>query len=257
MLSDFQQTLAGIQSASSDDCVRLLTENGKEFGETRDQVRKLRESLNPEAIGVLRQARQAIDQVWDRLSAHAPSDDIEKKVNQLRTLLASEKFVESWNDIVDCTQTVLGTYRTIYCKLYDDRKKSYESAIDEIQNRTEWETVHSANSSLADSVLSSLQARMGNDEDRALVQAGKSIGKSSLTEMQSDLAAVDALKSSALVKLQELAIGSDDKKPVRRVRMSEFLHRPIETQQELEKILKLIRDSLQKCIDEGVVIILE
>jgi hypothetical protein len=67
MLSEYQQTLAGIQSSASDDCVRLVTENGKEFGETRDKVRKLRESLDGEAIGVLRQARQATDQVWQPL----------------------------------------------------------------------------------------------------------------------------------------------------------------------------------------------
>ena len=59
MLSEFQQTLTGIQSSASDDCVRILTENGKEFGETRDKVRKLRESLDGAAIAVLRQARQA------------------------------------------------------------------------------------------------------------------------------------------------------------------------------------------------------
>ena len=53
MLSEYQQTLVGIQSSASDDCVRILTENGKDFGETRDKVRKLRESLNAEAIGVL------------------------------------------------------------------------------------------------------------------------------------------------------------------------------------------------------------
>jgi hypothetical protein len=78
MLSEYQQTLVGIQSSSSDDCVRILTENGKEFGETRDKVRKLRESLDSEAIGVLRQASQATDQVWQRLAAHNPSPPTRK-----------------------------------------------------------------------------------------------------------------------------------------------------------------------------------
>ena len=49
MLSDYQQTLTGIQASASDDCVRILTEDGKDFGETRDKVRKLRESLSAEA----------------------------------------------------------------------------------------------------------------------------------------------------------------------------------------------------------------
>jgi len=45
-------------------------------------------------------------------------------------------------------------------------------------------------------------------------------GQSSLTEMESDLCAVDGLKSSVLVKLQELSIGGEKKAPVRKVRVS-------------------------------------
>jgi hypothetical protein len=54
-----------------------------------------------------------------------------------------------------------------------------------------------------------------------------------------------------------LSIESETKAPVRRVRVSEFFSRPIQTQAELDNALELMRDSLQKCIDEGAVIILE
>jgi hypothetical protein len=99
--------------------------------------------------------------------------------------------------------------------------------------------------------------RVGADEDKDAVAQGASLGKASLTEMDSDLAAVDGLKSSVLVKLQELSIGGEKKAPVRKVRVSDFFNRPIQTQSELDTALGLIRDSLQKYIDEGAVIILE
>lgn len=257
MLSEYQQTLTGIQSSASDDCVRILTENGKDFGGTRDKVRKLREALDGEAISVLRQARQATDQVWNRLAAHNPSPELETTVEELKTLLTSEQFIDSWDDIAAHTKKVLGAYQTAYCDLFDRRKKSYESAIDEIQNRTEWGPLESTNPGMASTLLSPLQGRVGTDEDKEAVAEGKSLGKASLTEMESDLAAVDGLKSSVLVKLQELSIGSEKKSPVRKVRVSEFFNRPIQTQEELDKALDLIRDSLQKCIDEGAIIILE
>lgn len=257
MLCEFQQTLTGIQSSASDDCVRILTENGKEFGETRDKVRKLRESLDGAAIAVLRQARQATDQVWQRLAAHNPSPELGTTVEKLKTLLASEQFIDSWDDIAADTKTVLGAYRTAYCDLFDRRKKSYESAIGEIKNRTEWEPLEASNPGTASSLLSSLQGRVGTEDDKESVAEGKSLGKASLTEMESDLAAVDGLRSSVLVKLQELSIGGEKKAPVRKVRVSEFFNRPIQTQEELDKALDLIRDSLQKCIDEGAIIILE
>lgn len=257
MLSDYQQTLAGIQSSASDDCVRILNENGKEFGETRAKVRKLRESLHDKSIDMLRQARQAIEQVWSRLSAHAPSSELETTVAELKTLLDSEQFIDSWDKIAAHTKKLQGAYQMAYCELFDRRKQSYESAIGEIQNRTEWAPLEASNPGMAASLLSPLQARVGTDDDRNALAEGKSLGQSSLTEMVSDLAAVDGLKSSVLVKLQELSIGSEKRAPVRKVRVSEFFNRPIETQAELDKALSLIRDSLQKCIDEGAIIILE
>ncbi|HEY3443614.1 MAG TPA: BREX system P-loop protein BrxC [Paludibaculum sp.] len=257
MLSEYQQTLAGIQSSASDDCVRILTENGKDFGATRDKVRKLRESLNAEALGVLRQARQATDQVWQRLAAHAPSPELGTTVEKLKGLLASESFLDSWDKIASSTKAVLEAYRHAYCELFDHRKESYESAIGEIKNRTEWGPLEASNPSMAATLLSPLQSRVGTDDDKELVSGGKSLGKSSLTEMESDLAAVDGLKSSVLVKLQELSIGGERKAPVRKVRVSEFFNRPIQTQAELDTALDLIKDSLQKCIDEGAIIILE
>ena len=257
LLSEYQQTLVGIQSAASDDCVRILTENGKDFGETRDKVRKFHESLTAEAIGVLRQARQATDQVWQRLAAHNPSPELVTTVEKLKDHLASEQFIDSWDDIAAHTQTVRDAYRNAYCDLFDRRKKAYESAIGEIKNRTEWGPLEANNSSVANTLLSPLQVRVGTDEDNEAVKGGASLGKPSLTEMESDIAAVDGLKSSALVKLQELSIGSVKKALVRKVRVSEFFNRPIQTQAELDKALVLIRDSLQKCIDEGAIIILE
>ena len=257
MLFEYQQTLTGIQSSASDDCVRILTENGKEFGETREKVRKLRETLDSDAIGVLRQARQATDQVWQRLAAHNPSPELGTTVEKLKTLLASEQFIDSWDEIAGSTKTVFDAYRTAYADLFDRRKKSYESAIGEIKNRSEWAPLEASNPGTASSLLSPLQGRVGTDDDKESVAEGKSLGKASLTEMESDLAAVDGLRSSVLVKLQELSIGGEKKAPVRKVRVSEFFNRPIQTQEELDKALILIRDSLQKCIDEGAIIILE
>jgi hypothetical protein len=257
MLSEYQQTLVGIQASASDDCVRILTENGKDFGKTREKVRKLRESLNADAIGVLRNARQATGQVWQWLAARNPSPALATTVGQLKVHLASESFIDSWKEIATATKTVLDVYRNAYLELFDRRKNSYESAIGEIKNRPEWGPLEANNSSMATTLLLPLQGRVGADEDKEAVRAETSLGKSSLTEMESDLAALNGLKSSVLVKLQELSIGSEKKAPIRKVRMSEFFNRPIETQVELEKALELLRDSLQKYIDEGAIIILE
>src|SRR5207248_1018038 len=141
-------------------------------------------------IGVLRQAQQATDQVWQRLVAHNPSPELSATVAKLKAHLASEQFIDSWDDIAASTKTVLDAYRSAYCDLFDRRKKSYESAIGEIKNRTEWGPLEANNPSMATSLLSPLLGRVGSEA----VKGGTLLGKSSLTEMESDLAAVDGLK---------------------------------------------------------------
>src|SRR5262249_34712841 len=158
-------------------------------------------------------AHQATNQVWQRLSAHTPSTNLQTTVEELKAFLESEHFIDSWAKIVAHTRSMLDAYRTAYGELFDRRKQTYESAIEEIKNRVAWPPLETKAPTVATSLLSPLEARKGTDEDRETVQKGKSLGGSSLTEMESDLAAVDGLKASVVVKLQELSLGSDKKTP--------------------------------------------
>ena len=276
MLSEYQQTLAGIQSSASDDCVRILTENGRDFGETRDKIRKLRETLDSDSNGVLRSARLAIEQVWQRLASHCPSPDVATAVDELKALLGSEQFIESWSEIKAKTLTIVSAYKQVYLDLFDRRRTCYLDAIKEIKDRPEWtplvslpptedekpdqatkrEHDNAKKAIMANTMLAALLARVGGDDDRENVSNGTTPGKTSLTEMESDLVAVDGLKASVLLKLQELSL-SVEPKPVRRIKIGQFFNKPIRTQDELDATIEKLRESLQKCIDEETVIILE
>src|SRR5258708_30564076 len=148
-------------------------------------------------------------------------------------------------------------------------------AIDEIKLRREWdplqpvvkeesdevarrqiEAENARREIMANTMLAALLVRVGSDEDRENVSSGRTLGKASLTEMETDLVAVDGLKSSVLLKLQELSL-SVEAKPVRRLKIGEFFDKPIRTQDELDATIEKLRESLQKCIDEDTVIILE
>jgi hypothetical protein len=256
-LTEYQQTLLGIQSSASDDCVRILTETGPLFQQGRERVQRLRESLDDKAIALLRRARQATGPVWQRLGARNPAPEVSESVEALRGLLGSEEFADSLAAIKKHTAKVQDTYKAAYLDLFDRRAGAYEGAIEEIKNRPEWEPVVAANQEIADTLLTPLRARVGSMDDRTQVEAGTSLGVSSLAEMESDLAAIEALKASVLVKLQEMAYGGNEDAPVRRVRVSGLFNRPIQTQDDLDAALQQLRDALQKYIDEGAAIILE
>jgi hypothetical protein len=153
LLTEYQQTLVGIQASASDDCVRTPTETGAIFGETREKVRKLREAVSDKTLATLRQARMTTEDVWRRLSAHNPSLEIAESVKDLKVLIASDQFVESFDAIAKKTKTVLDAYKQTYLELFDRRAAAYQKAVEEIRNRPEWEPLAQTNPDLADLLL--------------------------------------------------------------------------------------------------------
>jgi hypothetical protein len=152
---------------------------------------------------------------------------------------------------------VLDAYREAYLVLFDQRAEAYQKAAEEIRNRPEWESLATTNKDLAGSLIGPLSARIGAEADRAAVANGTGLGNASLTEMESDLAAVDGLRSSVLFKLQELSMGGETRGRIQRVRVAEIFNRPIRTQKDLETAIEQLRNALQKLIDEDAAIILE
>jgi hypothetical protein len=79
--------------------------------------------------------------------------------------------------------------------------------------------------------------------------------ESLLSDFQQTLQGIQAASPDDCVRLQEMSLSSS--KSGRKVRIAKFFNRPLQTTEELEQAMELLRDSLQKCIDEGAVIILE
>jgi hypothetical protein len=109
---------------------------------------------------------------------------------------------------------------------------------------------------MANTMLAALLVRVGSDEDRENVRSGQTLGRATLTEMETDLVAVAGLKASVLLKLQELSLKVESR-PVKRLKIGEFFDKPIRTQHDLDTSIEKLRESLQKCIDEETVILLE
>lgn len=255
LVKDFQQTLSGIQSSSSDDCVRILNETGDIFEENREKVRQLRTTLDDKAVALIRQARRVVNELGPKISGHPMFTEVEDHLANLKELLSSEEVIEKMDAVGEHTKAMADAYCSVYVSLFDSRREAYEKSIDELRNRPEW--TDDTDEAATDSIIAPLRSRLGNDEDRQRVADGKSLGSSTLGEMESDIAAADGLKASALAKLQEMTVKKSTDATVRRVRVADVYDRPIQNQDDLDSALEKLRDALQKLIDEGNAIILE
>src|SRR5205807_428721 len=118
------------------------------------------------------------------------SSEVAQSVTDLKALLALDQFAQSLDAIAAKTRTVLDAYKQAYLALFERRAEAYQKAVEEIRNRAEWEPLARTNKDLADSLLTPLIARLGTEADKLAVANGTGLGNASLTEMESDLAAV-------------------------------------------------------------------
>ena len=102
-------------------------------------MRKLRESLNAEAIGVLRQARQATEQVWQRLAAHMPlaRNRRQRRRTENAARLPSSSSTHGTTSL-QRTKTVLDAYKHAYFESVRPPQEGLRIGIEEIKNRAEW-----------------------------------------------------------------------------------------------------------------------
>ena len=254
LLTDFQQTLVGIQASTSDDCVRILTETGDVFQAQRERIRKMRHVLDDNTIHCIREARTVVYGLGPKLTSHPLFTEVSDHLQDLQTLVQSEHLLEQLDRLVTHTQAITETYRSTYCDLFDQRREAYLKALEELKGHTEWQTIVPE---FGETLMAPLTTRLGDEADRQSVAEGTSLGSATLAEMTSDLAAVEALKATALARLQEATLVKEPETVVRRVRLAEVYNRPIQSQKDLEIMLEQIRDALQKLLDEGAAIILE
>ena len=134
--------------------------------------------------------------------------EVEDHLANLKELLSSEEVIEKLDAVGEHTKAMADAYCSAYVSLFDSRREAFEKSIDELRNRPEWakncteevETLpmgREKDSQASETLPCSLPAssRLGNDEDRQKVADGKSLGSSTLGEMESDIAAADGLKS--------------------------------------------------------------
>ena len=157
LLTEYQQTLVGIQSSASDDCVRILTETGASF--------EAEPGESPARAGVARREGDRRHQAGPAsmpagLAAACPrnpSPEVAQSVEELKSCWDRSSSSIRSTPSTKHTGKVLAAYKTIYLDLFDRRREAYEKAIDEIKNRPEWEPWPRANTEMAETLLSPLR----------------------------------------------------------------------------------------------------
>jgi intracellular sulfur oxidation DsrE/DsrF family protein len=255
-LEDYHQTLMGIQSAASDDCVRTLAGEGESLESSRNRLHQIHAALTDAGLATIRQARQTATMVWPALIGRPEGEEIKDAADELQACLTSLDIDRQLSQLQSLTATITAVFEAAYTQLHNQRHDGYTKAIDVIRNRPEWESLPEG---MGDSLLLPLTSR-ACQESADLTNTGIRCQacNATLSQMESDLAALQGLKVQVLARLQELTTPADQKQTrVERVRVSDFFGGVLDNDESINSAVERFREHLLKLIDEGAKIIVE
>jgi hypothetical protein len=217
-------------------------------------VRRIREAIGKDGLSALRQARLAATRMWPALDARGRGAELGAEAEELGARLDSPDFFEQLPEITKLSRKISQTYRSLYRELHDERRESFNRAIDEIKGRAEWLLLAEE---MQASILAPLVARACDESDLPDGAAECPKCKASIGEMESDLAALPALKDQAVVRLRVLTKPPEEETLVVKVRLAEFFAEPLDSEAAVNEAVERLREHLLRLLAEKAPFIVE
>jgi hypothetical protein len=253
-VSEYRQALQTAMDSASDDCVRILAGEGKSLRQQRDTIRQLREATTDSGLQILRQARQAMEAMWPEVEARLRDDDDPNLPQQASTLhgaLDSDQYFAHIKVLQQASAGIESAYHKRYEDLHLRRGAVYQQIVQDLCAEEAWKKLPA---DVGAREITVLARRADTDLDRppgALVCARC---HSTLSQMESDLAAAQTLKSQVQERVQLL---SAPEVKVERVRVADFFNNGLASPEEIDAALKELRERLLELLAQGVKIVLE
>jgi hypothetical protein len=252
-IEEYRQSLIGVQNAASDDCVRILAGEGKSFRENREVVRRMRDGIDNGAVEIMQRARETLAEQSPVLDRHGIGDEFHAQ--QLQHLSTSPLFYIQIEKLAQATTEITAAYAALYSELHEQRTKEFTDAVEEVRGRPEWASVPDE---VRGSVLSALTQRACDPLALADGATRCSNCHSTVSEMESDVAALGYLKAQAIARVQELTSPPEvEGARTEHVRLADFFVGPLDTKEAIKEAVDQLREHLLKLAAEGVRIIVE
>ncbi|MDD5368154.1 MAG: BREX system P-loop protein BrxC [Anaerolineaceae bacterium] len=261
LLEEYRSGLSTILQGASDDVVNILEGEGESFKKQRQQVGEIRVATNEAGLNRLHRARLSVNQVWPLLSERGAAPELETEVKELKSLLQDGSYYRFTAKVDQVIAKVENTYQNLYNEKHAERTKAYQAAIEIIKGMSEWAQISDptqpgALTSTQESILAPLQSRACQENLLGGGQLTCKVCGASMPQMESDMAAVEGLRKTAIRRVQDL-VAPEEK--IEHVRLSDVVNwgQTIENAEDVKQVVDELREYLLKLVASGAKVILE
>ncbi len=252
-LREYAALLTAILNSPSDERVTILAGEGESFRVMRGRVAEIREATSERALDVLQRLRRAVERIWPLLRSEAENGALAQSAEMLVTYLEEVAYYPLPREGEAALEALEGTYRQRYTERHAERRRRFAAAIESVKAHPAWPEVPEETRDAVLRPLAERACQAAELPEGALACRRCGAG---LATMTSDLAAVSALRSDVLMRVQELTTPEE---VVERVRVAALLGagRVIHSAEEADEVVEQLREQLHKLLDSGVKVVLE
>jgi hypothetical protein len=257
IMEEFLKTMEGIIDLPADDCVKTLSGEGKSYRELRERMLKLEVETSEDKIHILLDARRVMNYLWPVLIFKETDPDVSAKAEELEKNLASAEFYEKIEAIRLITKLISQKHASVYEKIHNERTQAFLNAVDEIKGTANWGIIYQdpfVPEETRAALSTPLTSRCGHELALPFSEPVCSVCRASISQMETEIAALPILKRQVLEQLRKLA---EPEEKVEHVRVAEFIIGKLENAEDIDVALNKLKDHLLKLLATGIKIILE
>ena len=251
------QWVEGILEMAPDDCVKTLAGEGKSYLEGRKNAATLESLASEENLKILETARRVLDEQWPVLAHRSPGPELEQAAADLKAVFDSDNVLAHLESVRQAAEILSNEYGRLYRSTFERRNKVYEAAVDHVRGLPEW-IAFSEDTDVPEvereAMLRPLLSRLGEKLDLRKGDTVCRMTHATVSQMESDIAAVESLTREVVLRLQE-AVQPEEK--VERFRVAQHFSGKIENKEDLDSVISALRDKLEKLLAQGCKVILE
>ena len=253
-VQEYRGQLEALLAGAADDCVRTLAGEGASLKKAHDRMQRLRDALSEQGLRQVRYARAAVGEMWPALAARGENSDLALRAATLRERLDAETFYEALPAIRGRHP---GRERRVSSDLPGPPRRprgpfrgGHRGDQGAARLGADFARHAGPGAGLSDGARACAKA----DLPEGAVVCGRC--RATLSQLDSDLAALGGLKAQAIARIEELTA------PVAPVSVTgcgwpTSSAMRLETEEAVEKAVERLREHLLKLLAEKVKIVLE
>ncbi len=252
-IGEIFDTILNLQKADSEDCVKILASEGKEFGDNLEKVEKIKLAVSDYNLDKLINAKKVLSQVVPDLTYFFIDDEsLKQNIKILNQSLQSEDFYNRISDISKKTEEIVSIYNDLYKEKHKKRYELYDRLKEKIKGMEDWANLPDETKN---EVIKEIDSKCcENVNFNKLFVCSKC--NSNSREIELDINLLSVVENKAMGKVYDF-IGESGNKKIERIRISEYFPRQMHSLDEFKEKMDKFSEDVNSFLKDGIEVIID